>query len=401
MRSIVLLCSGLLALSSCRNRTGDDAAVTAAAADAGHGALAEHGGMLAFAANLRAEVLAQPDGRVMAYLTSPQGVPVQAESVKVGLRKPDGQVQSVPVSYDPVTRAYVGRAAGVPPGAYPVQVEVQQAPTAPPVMMLTAPVTLAQTVQPPAPQHGGQVMVLGDKAVEVVVARSGDVATFWTTLAGAPIDPGQVVAPTLVVKVDDRPQTVMLRPSGGALIGHVDVDVGTRAALDISLPTVSLGGAVYFGAEVPRVPVVVSIPGNLFAVPAARPVAPTVVIAQPTAPPPQAMPNVAIARPTVQAQVQVQVQAQAAPNTVVIARPAAPTVVIARPAPPPVVVVQQGGEGRGRNGRGRGDDDDRGRGRGNDDDRGRGRGRGDDNDNGNRGRARGHDESGRGHGRNR
>jgi hypothetical protein len=398
MRSIVLLCSGLLALSSCRNRTGDDAAVTAAAADAGHGAFAEHGGMLAFAADLRTEVLAQPDGRVMAYLTSPQGVPVQAESVKVGLRKPDGQMQSVPVSYDPVTRAYVGRAAGVPPGAYPVQVEVQRTPTAPPVVMLTAPVTLAQTVQPPAPQHGGQVMVLGDKAVEVVVARSGDVATFWTTLAGAPIDPGQVVAPTLVVKVDDRPQTVMLRPSGGALIGHVDVDVGTRAALDISLPTVSLGGAVYFGAEVPRVPVVLSIPGNLFAVPAARPAAPTVLIAQPTAPPPPAMPNLVIARPTVQAQVQVQVQA--APSTVVIARPAAPTVVIARPAPPPtVVVVQQGGEGRGRNGRGRGDDDDDdNRGRGDDD---RGRGRGHDDDNGNRGRARGHDESGRGHGRNR
>lgn len=214
-------------------------------------------------------------------------------------------------------------------------------------------------------------MVLGDKAVEVVVARSGDVAAFWTTLAGAPIDPGQIVAPALVVKVDDRPQTVALHTSGDALVGHLEV--GAQAELDVSLPSVSVGGAVYFGAEAPRVAVVTSIPGILFAVPTVRPVAPALIIAH-AAPPP--------ARPTV-----------------VIARPAMPTVVIAPPAPPPttVVVVERGEEDHGRQGRGHGHDDDRGGrdGHDNDDDHGGGRGH----DNGNRGRALGHDESGQGHGR--
>lgn len=347
-RSVLFLCSALFALSACRRRTVDapDDAIAVVSADAARGALAEHGGAMAFAANLRAEVLSQPDGRVLTYVTTPQGAPMQPSAVHVALRKPDGQVQSVPVTYDPALRAYVGRAAGVPPGPYPVQVSVQPTPAAAPVQMLTAPVTLASTVQPPAPRHGGQVTVVGDRAVEVAVARSGDVAAFWTDLDGTPIAPGQIEAPSLVMKVGGVDHPVTLRPSGEALVGHFNL--GAHAQVDVGLPSVSIGGAVYFGAEAPHVVVVSTIPGAVFvARPVARPVAPVVLVAQPAPP---------------------------------------PTVVIAEPAPQPSVLVLQpnvwGRRGHGErehddNGLHRGhDDDDRGHGEGHGEGRGGGRGRG-------------------------
>lgn len=339
-RSSLLLSLVLLALPACQRRAAD-AAPAVVSSDAARGALAEHGGVLALSANLRAEVLAQPDGRVLTYVTTPQGAPMQPSSVRVGLRKPDGQVQSVPVAYDPAAHAYVGRAAGVPPGQYPVEVSVQPSPTAAPVQMLTGPVVFASTVQPPAPRHGGQVTVVGDRAVEVAIARTGDVATFWTTLEGEPIAPAQIEAPSLVVKVGGRDRPVALRPSGVALVGHFDVGAHTR--FEVGLPSVSIGGAVYLGAEAPSVVVVATIPGVVFV---ERPVA----------------------RPAV-----------------VVARPARPTLVFAEPAPSVLLLQPAGWARRGRghddhddnddNGRhrGHGGDDDRGHG---DDDRGRGRGHG-------------------------
>jgi hypothetical protein len=286
-RPVLFLCSVLFALPACRRRTVDapDDAIAVVSADASRGVLPEHGGVMALAANLRAEVVSQPDGRVLTYVTTPQGAPMQPSTVRVALRKPDGQVQAMPVTYDPTLRAYVGRAAGVPPGPYPVQVSVQPTATAAPVQMLTAPVTFASTVQPPAPRHGGQVTVVGDRAVEVAVARSGDVAAFWTDLNGAPIAPGQIEAPSLVMKVGGQDHPVALHPSGEALVGHFEL--GAHAQVDVGLPSVSIGGAVYFGAEAPHVVVVSSIPGAVFvARPVAQPVPPTVVIAQPAPPPP-------------------------------------------------------------------------------------------------------------------
>lgn len=331
-RSSLLSSLVLLALPACQRRAAD-AVPAVVSADAARGALAEHGGVLALSANLRAEVLARPDGHVLTYVTTPQGAPMQPSSVRVGMRRPDGRVQSVPVTYDPAAHAYVGRAAGVPPGQYPVEVSVQPSPTAAPVQMLTAPVAFASTVQPPAPRHGGQVTVVGDRAVEVAIARSGDVATFWTTLEGEPIAPAQIEAPSLVVKVGGHDRAVALRPSGVALVGHFDVGAHTR--FEVGLPSVSIGGAVYLGAEAPSVVVVSTIPGVVFV---QRPVA----------------------RPAL-----------------VLARPARPTLVYAQPAPS-VLFVQPVGWGR----RGRGHDDhddhdDHGRHGGHgDDDRGRGRGHG-------------------------
>ena len=341
-RSSLLLSLVLLALPACKRRGDADGAPGVVPSDAARGALAEHGGVLALSANLRAEVLAQPDGRVLTYVTTPQGAPMQPSSVRVGLRKPDGQVQSVPVTYDPAAHAYVGRAAGVPPGQYPVEVSVQPSPSAATVKMLTGPVAFASTVQPPAPRHGGQVTVVGDRAVEVAIARTGDVATFWTTLEGEPIAPAQIEAPSLVVKVGGRDRTVALRPSGVALVGHFDVGAHTR--FEVGLPSVSIGGAVYLGAEAPSVVVVSTIPGVVFV---ERPVArPAVVVAQPAQP------------------------------TLVFAQPA-PSVVLLQPAGP-------AGRGRGHAGRDDHDDHDNGRHRGHgdddqghgDDDRGRGRGHG-------------------------
>ena len=355
-RLVLVLCSVSFALPACRRRTVDapDDAAAVVSADASRGALPEHGGVMALAANLRAEVVSQPDGRVLTYVTTPQGAPMQPNAMHVALRKPDGQVQAVPVTYDPASRAYVGRAAGVPPGPYPVQVSVQPSPTAAPVQMLTAPVNFASTVQPPAPRHGGQVTVVGDRAVEVAVARSGDVAAFWTDLDGAPIAPGQIEAPSLVMKVAGEDHPVALHPSGEALVGHFNL--GAHAQVDVGLPSVSIGGAVYLGAEAPHVVVVPTIPGAVFvARPVAHPVAPAVLVAQPAPPPP----------------------------TVVIAQPAPPppTVVIARPAPQPnVLVLQPNGWGR----RGHREHEDNGLHLGHDDDhRGRGGGHGG-------GRGRGH-----------
>jgi hypothetical protein len=281
-RSTLLLSSVLLALAACHARP-VDAPEARAVVPSG----AEHGGAMALSATLRAEVVAQPDGRVLTYVTNPQGAPVRPSAVRVGLRRPGGGVQSVPVAYDPAARAYVGRAAAVPPGQYPIEVEVQSTPTAAPVEMLTAPVAIVSTVQPPPPRHNGQVTVVGDRAVEVAIARTGDVATFWTTLDGEPIAPAQVEAPSLVVHVGGHDRAVALRPSGDALVGHFVV--GAHARFTVGLPTVAIGGAVYLGAELPGVVVVASIPGAVFveepvarpAIVVARPVRPTLVYARP------------------------------------------------------------------------------------------------------------------------
>ncbi|MDB4932416.1 MAG: hypothetical protein JWM10_4900 [Myxococcaceae bacterium] len=288
MRSTLLLTSVLFALPACHPRAPDAPEAGAVApSGAAAGAVAEHGGAMALSAELRAEVVAQPDGRVLTYVTNREGAPMQPSAVRVGLRRPGGRVQSVPVAYDPAVRAYVGRAAAVPPGQYPVEVSVRSTPTAPPVEMLTAPVAIVSTVQPPAPRHNGEVTVVGDRAVEVAIDRTGDVATFWTTLDGEPIAPAQVEAPFLVVHVGGHDRTVALRPSGGALVGHFAV--GGHDRFSVGLPTVSIGGAVYLGAEAPSVVVVASIPGVVFveepvARPAfvvARPARPTLVYVQP------------------------------------------------------------------------------------------------------------------------
>lgn len=307
--STLLLCSALFAFPACHPRAVDAPAARAVApSGAAPGARAEHGGVTALSANLRAEVVAQPDGRVLTYVTNPQGAPMQPSAVRVGLRRPGGGVQPVPVAYDPAARAYVGRAASVPPGPYPVAVAVQSTPTAAPVEMLTAPVTIVSTVQPPPPRHNGQVTVVGDRAVEVAIARTGDVATFWTTLDGEPVAPALVEAPSLVVHVGERERIVALRPSGDALVGHFAV--GAHARFSVGLPTVSIGGAVYLGAEAPAVVVVAAIPGAVF-------------VAEP------------VARPTF-----------------VVARPARPTLVYARPAPS-ILLVEPVGWGRRGHGHGR------------------------------------------------
>jgi hypothetical protein len=237
MRNALVMVATASLLRVCGQR---EPSVSVSVASAAPAMVPEHGGSVGASAGLVAEVSAQPDGKLVAYLRDAQGAPVTVHEVQLTVRRPDGQAVAVPVTYDETLHGYVGRPAGLPAGAWPVEVSVQTAPEAPMVHLVTAPVTVAAVASVPAPRHGGRVEVVGDHAVEVVAAPSGDVALYWMDLDGDPVPPAEVYAPTITVTVAGRPHTVPTRVDGDHLVAHVEA--APRASVAVALPLVVVRG---------------------------------------------------------------------------------------------------------------------------------------------------------------
>jgi hypothetical protein len=269
---------------------------------------------------------------MVAYVRDPQRAPVVGASVQLQVRKPDGQLVPVPVTYDPTMQAYVGRPTGIVPGSYPVQVQVQPPGTAAPVQIETPPVTVSAVTPVPRARYGGQVQIVGDHAVEMVATPSGDMAMFWMNLDGTPIPANQVQVPNVTVTVNGRPHVVPARVESDRIVAHVPY--APHAPVSVSVPSVTVQGVPYTTVVAPATPVVAVLPP------------PQPVIVQPPivqagfAPPP---PSVVVGAPVPPAIV----VGVPAPPAVVVAPPVAPAVVVAPPRPgviiappvPPAVVV--------------------------------------------------------------
>jgi hypothetical protein len=264
----------------------------------------EHGGALAVSAGMTTEVSPLPDGRLVAYVRDANRQPLQPAEIDVSVRRADGTLEPVAVAYDPQLQGFVGRPTGVVAGQYPVEVAVRAAPAAPPVQLVTPPVAIAATPVPVA-RYGGRVEVVGDNAVETVVARDGNVAMYWTDLQGNPVPPAEVQVPSMVVTVNGTPHQVVPRIENDHYVAHVPA--APVATVSVAAPGVVVRGVQYRRVYQPVTPVVAVMPPTVVVAP---PVAPAIVVAPPVAP------------------------------AVVVAPPVAPAVVVAPPSP--VVVVGEG-----------------------------------------------------------
>lgn len=227
-----------------------------------------HGGVLTRVGALRTELVAQPEGRLLAYVTDARDTPVRARRVTAAVRRPDGSSVPVAMRLDPAMNAYVGRVAGMPEGAYPIELTVTPVGQAAPVQFVSSPVRVTPVALPIA-HHGGRVQLVGDRAVEVVVGNSGALALFWMNLDGAPIPATEVTVPSARVRVGNAVRVVPLHAQGAYLVGQVAL--GAPAEIAVELPSVEIAGAVYAGVAVEALSPVAVIPGVVVVAPAPSP----------------------------------------------------------------------------------------------------------------------------------
>ena len=235
----------------------------------------EHGGAVAVSAGLTTEVAALPDGRIAAYIRGPQNAPITRGEVQLSLRRPDGQLQSVPVHYDTAMQAYVGRAAGIQPGPYPAEVLVRPVPGMPPIQMVTPPVLVMVATPVPQARYGGSVQVLGDHAVEIVPASAGEVALFWMDLDGTPIPSAEVVVPSISVVSNGRAHVAPVQLVNGYHIARSSAFAAPE--VEVSVPVLMIRGVPYQRVVVPSVRVVALLPAVVVGAMVVQP-APTIVL---------------------------------------------------------------------------------------------------------------------------
>ncbi|MEI8258692.1 MAG: hypothetical protein WCJ30_23715 [Deltaproteobacteria bacterium] len=303
-RPMLLVTMGSLLLRVCGHAENQPVNM-AAAPPVGLAMAPEHGGALAVSAGLVTEVSTLPDGRIVAYVRDANRAPVQPDEVDVSVRRPDGTLQPIAVAYDPQMQGYVGRPTGLVAGSYPVEVSVRAAPTAPAVQLVTPSIALMPTAIPAA-RYGGRVEVVGDQAVETVVARNGSVAMFWMDLNGNPIPASDVQVPTLTVTVNGAPHTVVPRVENDHFVAMVPAP--PSATVSVATPGVVVRGVRFRRVYAPVTPVIAVMPPGVYlaapsAVYVAPPVAPAVYVEGPAAPavyiaPPTA-PTVYVAPPVV------------------------------------------------------------------------------------------------------
>ncbi len=204
-----------------------------------------HGGVVASSGGVTTEVLTQPDGHLVTYFSNAQGQPIKPSAMTIALRKPDGTEQPVAVRYDPSIQGYLGLVSDVPPSAYPVDEVVRFDGMSAAMELVTPPVTVSFVASAPTPRHHGHIERFGDKIVEVVASRNGDVAMFWMDQNGEPVPPDAVGVTEVQVSMGGQQIMVPVHYEGGYFRGHVDVPVGDGYA--VSLPRVTVDGQPYYG----------------------------------------------------------------------------------------------------------------------------------------------------------
>ena len=145
---------------------------------------AQGGGTVLIAGELSAEVRAEADGKVNAVVLDATGAPITGEGeaeVTVNLKGPDDTVRPVQLAWNAEMNHWVGRIEGefqATPGPMEIVIERRGA-------SHRGRVEVAAIA--PAPRAGGQIVITGDHAVELVPAAEGKVEAIVLDARGRPV----------------------------------------------------------------------------------------------------------------------------------------------------------------------------------------------------------------------
>jgi len=203
-----------------------------------------HGGRVVVAGEYAAELVPRTDGTIHAYVDGPNVGPGSPTAVQVEVQGTDGAPHPVLLSYDPSERHYVGRLSA--------DVELAPGPMGFTVMADGGPRrTRVRRVVALGPAHGGDVVVAGDYAVEVVPHEDGTIDA-WV-VGEEPVEEGAEVVVT--VGRERRPVTLVWSAEVGHFVGAVPEPVRiARAPIGV---TVVHRGHRHVGAVLPRYTVAV------------------------------------------------------------------------------------------------------------------------------------------------
>ncbi|MAQ18820.1 MAG: hypothetical protein CMN30_28990 [Sandaracinus sp.] len=203
-----------------------------------------HGGRVVVAGEYAAEVVPAGDGTIHAYVDGPEVGAGGAAAVQVEVQGTDGAPHPVVLAYDADAHHYVGRLEGevrVAPGPLGFTVIRDGRPRR----------TRLHRVVAVGPQHGGDVVVAGEYAVEVVPSADGTIDA-WVVGEEPVADGAEVV---VTVGRERRPVTLVWSADAGHFVGAVDADVRiARAPIGVA---VVHGGVYHHGAILPRYTVAV------------------------------------------------------------------------------------------------------------------------------------------------
>ena len=203
-----------------------------------------HGGRVVVAGDYSAEVVPHGDGSIHAYVDGPQVGPQAATTVQVEVNGDDGELHPVILEYDREQQHYVGQLSAdvsVAPGPMGFTVVADGRPRR----------TRVHRVVAVGPRHGGDVVVAGEYAVEVVPSADGTIDA-WV-VGNEPVEDGAEVVVT--VGRERRPVTLVWSAEVGHFVGAVDANVRiARAPIGV---VVVHGGVRHHGAILPRYTVAV------------------------------------------------------------------------------------------------------------------------------------------------
>lgn len=250
----------------------------------------QQGGQVGISGGLQVEVAPRPDGQVAVFVKDSAGAPVEANDVRLAVRRPDGERTELALTYVPAEHAYVGRAPGLPAGSYEPEVQVALTAGGPPLRLAAPAVEFAAPAAVPVPQYSGRVQTVGPYTAEVVVAHSREVVLTFRDASGNPVPAAEVTAPSVDVVVGGQRMTVPVQASGQGLVARLPSEPDESVVVEV--PTVAVRGVEYHHvvlADVTLVPVLP--PALVVAVPVVAVVAPAVEVVAPTpavvvAPPP-------------------------------------------------------------------------------------------------------------------
>ncbi len=203
-----------------------------------------HGGRVVVAGEYAAEIVPHADGAIHAYVEGPNVGRNTPTAVQVEVQGTDGAPHPVILSYDPGERRYVGQLSAdvtLAPGPMGFTVIADGRPRR----------TRVRRVVAVGPAHGGDVVVAGDYAVEVVPHDDGTIDA-WV-VGEEPVEDGAEVIVT--VGRERRPVTLVWSADAGHFVGAVPEPVRiARAPVGV---TVVHHGHHHHGAVLPRYTVAV------------------------------------------------------------------------------------------------------------------------------------------------
>lgn len=182
----------------------------------------QFGGMVQSVGQYVVELLPRDDGRLEAQVRDQNGQPVNPHGLElaaeVAREAADDPLQVVML---PTDDRFIGTVAGVD-GEHPVRLLLHHPQQPTPFQQTTFPaVPLAPQPASLAPQHQGEVSIVGDTRFEVAAASDGEIHLSVTDLDGRPLPPSAVDLDQLQLLGPSGPQVVPLRVQDAVYVGDL------------------------------------------------------------------------------------------------------------------------------------------------------------------------------------